>query len=307
MLPRYWLAAAAMVAVLSGCGGGSGQNAQGPGPQPPPDPAPPDNTVEDILTQRMTAATAPVVTSFGGDVAVCEALGCPVIDGIHVDPSIGDVMRVPDVSGFERLEPHRGIDRATRSYREERLNDPVSHRAFGAWTEHGFYIVETSLSEESREFIYHTYWLGDAGDIGSVTGVDGSASWSGIMTGVTDGSSGDGGAFVHGDAELTVTGLAAPAGASVDVGFTNIAREEDGATLTDMVWQGLPLQGRSFGTNDVRFREDDGGYGYGRRASFGTQAEGSLFGHLYGPNGEEVGGLFHRDSIAGAFSAKRNE
>ena len=109
------------------------------------------------------------------------------------------------------------------------------------------------------------------------------------MTGVTDGSPGDGGTFVHGDANLTVTDLVAPGAASIDVEFTNIAREDNGATPGNMVWQGLPLQGRSFGTNDVRFH--DAKSGYTRRASFGSQAEGSLFGHIQGPTGEEVGGL----------------
>ena len=294
MLPRGWLGAAALAAVLSGCGGGSGHKIHAP-----------DHTVEAVLKQRMEAATAPVVTGFGGDVAVCAALGCPVVDGIHVDPSTGGGMRLPDISAFERLEPRRGIDRATRSYRQEGSNDPVSYRAFGAWTDHGFFIVETSLAERSGEFTYNTYWLGDAGDTAPVTGVGGGASWSGIMTGTTDGSSDDGGRFVHGDADLTVTGLAAPDGASVTVAFTNIVREDDGAALDDMVWRGLPLQGRSFGTSDVRFREAD--RGYTRRASFGARAEGSLFGHVYGPNGEEAGGLFHRDDVAGAFAAKRND
>ena len=296
MSTRHWLAAVATATVLSGCGGS--------GPQSPVDPVPPDHTVENILTQRLAVATAPVVTSFGGDVAVCEALGCPVIDGIHIDTSV-DAVRLPDLSAFERLAPRRGIDRATRSYRQQRLNDPVSDRAFGAWTERGFFLVETSLSKESSEFTYHTYWFGDASDTGPVTVRGGSARWSGIMTGVTDGSPGDGGTFVDGDANLTVTGLAAPGTASIDVEFTNIAREDNGATLDNMVWQGLPLQGRSFGTNDVRFHDAESGYT--RRASFGTQAEGRLFGHIYGPTGEEVGGLFHRDNVAGAFVAKRDE
>ncbi len=299
MIPGRWLAAVAVAAVLSGCGGGSGQGVKAPPAQPPP-----DHTVEDILNQRMAASTYPVVTSFGGDVAVCLALGCPTIDDIHIDAS-ADAVRRPDLSAFELLEPHRGIDRATKSYRQERSDDPVSHRAFGAWTDHGFFIVETSLSERGKEFTYHTSWFADASDTAPVTAAGGSASWSGIMTGVTDGSSGDRGAFVRGDAVLTVNGLAAPGGASVDVEFTNIAREDDGAGLADMFWRGLPLQGRSFGTNDVRFHDADSGYA--RRASFGAQAEGSLFGHVYGPNGEDVGGLFHRDDIAGAFAAKRNE
>ena len=305
MTPGRLLAAAALTAVLTGCGGGSGPKVQAPGTQPPTDPAPPAHAVETVLRQRMDAATDPVVTSFGGDVAVCQALGCPVIGGIHIDPSIADGMRRPDISAFERLEPRRGIDRATRSYIQERLNDPRSHHAFGAWMAHGFFIVETSSEPQGREFTYHSYWLGDASDTAPVTAAGGSASWSGIMTGVTDGSSGDGGAFVHGDADLTVTGLAVRDKASVNVAFTNIAREDNGASLADMVWRGLPLRGRSFGTDNVRFRE--GGRGYTRRDSFGAQAEGSLFGHVYGPKGEEVGGLFHRDNIAGAFAAKRNE
>ncbi len=304
MKSRPWLAAAALTAVLSGCGGGSGPKVQAPGTHPPTGPAPPAHAVETILQQRMAAATAPVVTSFGGDVAVCEALGCPTIGGIHVDPSIGDDMRRPDISAFERLEPRRGIDRAKRSYTQERLNGPLSHHAFGAWTEHGFFIVETSSEPEGRDFTYHTYWFGDASDTAPVTALSGNASWSGIMTGVTDGSSGDGGAFVHGDAGLTVAGLAAAGEASVNVEFTNIVRE-DGASLADMVWRELPLQGRSFGTDDVRFWETD--RGYARRASFGAQAEGSLFGHVYGPNGEEIGGLFHRNNIAGAFAVKRDD
>ena len=304
-MTRQWLAALTILALLSGCSGGSGPKVQAPGDQLPTDPAPPAHAVETTLLQRMAAATDPVVTSFGGDVAVCQALGCPVVNGIHVDPSTGDGMRLPDLSGFERLEPRRGIDRVTWSYRQERLNDPVSRHAFGAWAEHGFFIVETSLSEQSREFTYNTYWLGDAGDTAPVNAMSGSASWSGIMTGVTDGSSGDGGAFVHGDADLTVTGLAARDKASVTVAFTGITREDNGASLADMVWRGLPLQGRSFGTDDVRFRDAD--RGYARRASFGARAEGSLFGHVHGPNGEEVGGLFHRDNITGAFAAKRDD
>ena len=144
MLLRHWLAAAPTAAVLSGCGGGSGPQVLALAPQPPVDPAPLDRTVEDILTQRMAVAIAPVVTSFGGDVAVSEALGCPVIDGVHVDASV-DAVRLPNLSAFERLSPRRGIDRATRSFRQQRLNDPVSYRAFGAWTEQGFFLVETSL------------------------------------------------------------------------------------------------------------------------------------------------------------------
>ena len=73
--------------------------------------------------------------------------------------------------------------------------------------------------------------------------------------------------------------------------------------IGDMVWQGLPLQGRAFGTDDILF---DDGAGYFRVASFGGAAQGSIFGRLYGPGHEEVGGLFQRDGFAGAFAGKRD-
>ena len=90
---------------------------------------------------------------------------------------------------------------------------------------------------------------------------------------------------------------------SVDVAFTNIVLEDGGASVADMVWRGLPLQGRTFGTDDVRFNDGDGWYL--RDASFGAGAQGSLYGRLYGPGHGEVGGVFHRDGIAGAFAAER--
>ena len=88
---------------------------------------------------------------------------------------------------------------------------------------------------------------------------------------------------------------------SVDVAFTNIVNEDSGAGIGDMIWRGLPLQGREFGTGDILFND---GVGYFPDASFGTAAQASIYGRLYGPGHEEVGGLFHRNGIAGAFAGK---
>ncbi|MCY4551027.1 MAG: hypothetical protein OXC28_21955 [Defluviicoccus sp.] len=85
--------------------------------------------------------------------------------------------------------------------------------------------------------------------------------------------------------------------------FTNIVNEATGAGIGDMVWRLLPFQGREFGTDNVLFND---GAGYFRDASFGAAAQGSIYGRLYGPGHEEVGGLFHRDGIAGAFAGKRD-
>ena len=286
-------AAVGLAAGLSGCGGGSpatGLQPSAPGPIT-------SGEVQTLLERHQADATYPVVTSFGGAVAVCLAIGCPVGDAIHVDMTADG--RMLDLSGFEHLEQRRGVDLASRQIVLER-HPPIYRDTFGAWMDHGFLLVDVYTGEGEIDFRYETLWFGDASDTSPVTAIGGTASWAGIMTGVTIEPLSDVGALVHGDAAITVTNLYADA--SVTVGFSNISRQDSGTVIADMTWSGLPLQGRSFGTDDVRF---DGEHGYALEADFGTEAEGSLFGHFYGPDHEEVGGLFNRDGIAGAFAAKR--
>lgn len=265
----------------------------------------PRGTAGDPVTEgferRLAAATFPIVSSFGGAVATCAAEGCPVIDAIHVDRDRidGDL---PELRGFEQLAPRRGIALA----RKETILEPGAHsdsyRLFGGWMEHGFFLLETLGAGVDEYFVYRTFWLGDASHTGPVSALGGTVTWSGVMSGVATGPSGDAGAFVHGDAAVRVSGLGGSGDAAVDVLFGNIVWEDTGAGLADIAWRGLRLQRRSFGTDDVLFNEGDG---YFRKVGFGTASGSSLFGHVYGPNGEEVGGLFHHDGIAGAFAARR--
>ena len=86
---------------------------------------------------------------------------------------------------------------------------------------------------------------------------------------------------IRGDADLTIADLAAP---SLDVAFTGIRDTDAGGQRADMIWTGIPLTGGSF---DSGF---DGN---------------SIQGKFYGPNHQEVGGIFERDKVIGAFGAKR--
>ena len=265
--------------------------------------------VGDLLQRRLLDATWPVAVSFGGAVATCQALGCPVVDAIHVDrPSGGGVRHPrddhrPDLSGFELLDPRRGIALASKSQPIVEGGRSAFHRAFGAWTDHGFFLVETFTMDGDAGTRYHTTWFGDASHSGPLTSSGDTATWSGVMSAVEAAPSGGSGAFVHGDSAITVSGLEAGTGVSVEVALTGIVNADTGAGIGDMVWQGLPLQGRAFGTDDILF---DDGAGYFRVASFGGAAQGSIFGRLYGPGHEEVGGLFQRDGFAGAFVGKRD-
>ena len=147
---------------------------------------------------------------------------------------------------------------------------------------------------------YHTTWFGDASRSGPLTSPGGTATWSGVMSGVEASPSSGSGAFVHGDSAIIVSGLAAGVEVSVDVAFINIVNEDTGAGIGDMVWRGLPLQGREFGTDNVLF---DDGAGYFRDGSFGTATEGSIYGRLLRPrsrgSGRAVPPQRHRRRIRG--------
>ena len=269
--------------------------------------APAPEAVREALERRLEASTWPVATGFGGGVATCAALGCPVVDAIHVDRPADDGARRPgevrprDLSGFERLEPRRGIALAKKARPSVEDGRPAFHRAFGAWVDHGFFLVETFTAP--GDFMYRTAWFGDARHTGPAASPAGAGTWSGVMSGVETSPSGDTATFVQGDSAVTVSKLDAGAAVSVHVALTNIVVAGTGARIGDMIWRDLPLRGRAFGTDDVLF---DDGAGYFRDESFGAAAEGSVYGRLYGPEGEDVGGLFHRDGIAGAFAARRD-
>ena len=82
--------------------------------------------------------------------------------------------------------------------------------------------------------------------------------------------------FVRGDARVT----ADFADMDLDVALTGIAGVESGDTYDDMTWEGVAM----------------------RDGAFETPA---LSGRFFGPGHEEVGGVFDRDGIVGAFGARR--
>ena len=82
---------------------------------------------------------------------------------------------------------------------------------------------------------------------------------------------------VEGDARIAIDDLAVP---MVDVLFSDIRNQGNGSMLPGMVRRDLRLTG-------------------------GTFADAGLTGQFYGPDHEEVGGVFERDNMSGAFGASR--
>ncbi len=154
---------------------------------------------------------------------------------------------------------------------------------YGGWLDHNFFIVaHATISDEE---------IGDvsiplATSIGDATGttpssVTGSATWSGVMVGTDASATASRSHRIRGDADITIADFTDP---RIGVAFTNITDLDSGGTRGDMAWSEIPMV--------------DGGFATG---SDGNSIEGTF----YGPNHEEVGGIFEREQIIGAFGAQR--
>ena len=161
-----------------------------------------------------------------------------------------------------------------------------AHISFGIWMENSFFLANQTLVLDPV-FDEISVYL-DIFSIGAASGTNpspfnGSATWNGIMLGFDEGyagpdisrlESGEPNVYV-GEAALTLTSFSNPA---VDVRFSNITNEVH--YLSNVVWRDLPVT--------------EGGF-EGR----------GILGRFYGPQHEEVGGVFQFSTINGAFGAVR--
>ncbi len=109
---------------------------------------------------------------------------------------------------------------------------------------------------------------------------DPAAPGGGVWTGSVGGLEGAAGRRVEGVVEIRIGDFARP---EVDVSFTGM-RGADGAARADMRWEDIPVA---------------------RGAFEASGATGSIEGRFYGRNHGEVGGVFERNGIVGAFGAER--
>ena len=158
------------------------------------------------------------------------------------------------------------------------LNRPASvdYRTLGGWMDYHFFTINL------WEFERVGWQLWNAASVGVESGsnpVSGSATWTGAMVGRLSGGPGvqheRPGVLLLGDSRLIFDF----ATNELDVALTRI-QSDDGTSYADLTWDNLPAMNGAFA---------------GRGVS----------GRFYGPNHEEVGGLFSRDDLMGAFGATR--
>ena len=189
--------------------------------------------------------------------------------------TLGDLE--PDDAEYQAVMTRNGV--MLGQYRTETKDaDGITAQeiGYGAWLDHNAF--STSAATYYRGAVSDGYYAAFVAgySFGNDSGsrpVSGSATWNGVMTGADL-------EFQHavqGDAAITVDFARNNAG----VAFTNIKDLGTRSGLPSMEWSGLAIgtDGR-FGSSDIK-------------ATF------------YGPNHEEVGGVFERNNIVGAFGAKR--
>lgn len=168
---------------------------------------------------------------------------------------------------------------------------------FGGWMEHSFFLVAVwnPMRDDPLDPFESVY--ADVFSAGNATGtnpVSGSATWRGAMIGVDASEADSEGNAIVGDATISIGSFANPA---VDVSFTGLVDQTTNTGRNNMSWRNLPVRNGAFDYNgDLSV-----GVAFGDRGD----AFNSLTGRFYGPNHEEVGGVFIRDQIVGSFGARR--
>ena len=159
------------------------------------------------------------------------------------------------------------------------------HTSFGLWMEHSFFLTYQTLTLDPvfDEIIVYL----DIFSIGAASGTNpsaGSATWEGVMGGFDEGYAGRDISrlerevnYYIGLASLTLNSFEEP---TIDVLFSNIMNIDESAGFHDVRWADLPVIAGGF--------------------------EGAgILGRFYGPQHEEVGGVFQFGTINGAFGAVR--
>lgn len=169
--------------------------------------------------------------------------------------------------------------------RNEEGGVTTDFKNLGGWLTHSAFAVESNSivsGVSGRVDLAETISSG-AYSLGNATGTTptfGNATWTGTMVGSDTGVTAPPGNRIIGNANLTFD----LSRSDIDVAFTFLRDIDSGRPYGNITWRNVPVTSGSFSTGFVG---------------------NSIDGRFYGPNHEEVGGVFERNQIAGAFGAKR--
>ena len=183
---------------------------------------------------------------------------------------------------YQAVATRRGVSLAQGRGSSRIGGIPVERFGYGGWLDHSYFISESGTVSGAHPLqgarLEYSFSVGNAAGTNPAAG---GGSWTGVMAGVDTGGEATKGNRIQGDAEIAIEDFDDP---KAGVRFTGIHDLVTGDARPDMIWSEIPLTAGSFMT--------------------GSDGD-SIAGRFYGPNHEEVGGVFDRNDVIGAFGAKR--
>lgn len=165
------------------------------------------------------------------------------------------------------IEPHTVAD------------DGTEFMGFGYWLQQSGFVVVMGSTAPAVEVLVPVS-IAEQFPETNPRPLDGGATWRGHMSGI-DANAGKF-AVLGGRTTISLDDFSNP---SIEVLFDRIHEIETGAVRSDMSWSGIVIQDGAFATGESGNR---------------------FLGRFYGDTHQEVGGVFTRDGITGAFGAKRS-
>ncbi len=293
-----------LTTVLSACGGGGGGS--GMLAQPSPSPITYDTMVSEVSEILQSSDSLSMTDVFLAhpsipqEVRIQTACGLGQCEAYFSDYKLVDIS-LSDFAFSDPTNDHRfftgsgGVQMADIRGRDEEAGVTTDFKNLGGWLDYSAFAIEvySIVSGVSSGVDLRGTVFGGAYSLGDATGTTptfGNATWTGTMVGGDTSLTANRGNRIQGDATLyfDLSQL------DIDVAFTNIRDidvafsndNDDRARLSheNIVWENIPVTSGSFATGSD---------------------ESSIEGRFYGPNHEEVGGIFEHNEIVGAFGAKR--
>lgn len=284
-----------LATVSSACGGGGGVGS-GTLPQLIPNPITYTNMVAEVLPIARSSDTLLMTDVFLTHPSFPQGTRIQTVCGFGLCQAFYEGYRLVGISllDFQFSNPaddHRfytsidGVNIVDVRGRDEEAGIVTDFKTLGGWLDYSAFAVDVnsivngvSDGVDLRETDFAVaYSLGDAT---GTTPAFGNATWTGTMVGGDTSLTANRGNRIIGDATLRFD----LSQSTIDVSFTNIRDIDAGRPHGHITWQNIPVTSGSFSTGFIG---------------------NSIDGRFYGRNHEEVGGVFERNQIAGAFGAKR--
>ena len=211
---------------------------------------------------------------------VCLEDSCTTVGDTRLSPEDAGSTAFAGAEGEDIHEEHRavGVHRGVSLGQRYAETAEDSYRSYGGWLSHSLFGVQGLSLEDYGVGGIVSYSTGVASGSDPMSG---GGTWTGVMVGADVSGTATNGNNIQGDAAISIADFADP---KVDVAFTGIYDLDTRGARANMTWSEIPL-------SDGSFR--DGG------------DRNSIEGRFYGPGHEEVGGIFERDRVVGAFGASR--